>query len=332
MIDRIRSKSWLVIVVVGLGLLLFLVPPDAFASLFGKGQNPDIGVINGHVIKGVEWNDLVAKRRGLFNYNSGNSSVYNDVWNDFTERTLLAPEYKELGLVVTEEELDGVMFGENLSPYVLRTHYQNMDTISRERVRTQWEQIQIQNPDYYNGHMEIVKQRRLKEKYDNMLKKGLYANKLDGKYSYSYNNDVVNIKYVTKAYTEIADSLITYTEADVRAYYNKHKNDEEWKNAEDARVVEFIYFSVTPTAEDTAEIKAELESLKAGWSTAASDSAYVTANTASGAYVKLKYADGDFAGPENAKIVSDSIGSIVGPYTDGSFVRMVKLIGREMNT
>lgn len=332
MIDRIRSKSWLVIVVVGLGLVLFLIPPDAFASLFGKGQNPDIGAINGRVMKAVEWNDLVAKRRGLFNYNSGNNSVYNDVWNDYIERTMLEAEYRELGLVITEEELEGIMFGENLSPYVLRTHYNNMDTLSRETVRTQWEQIQIQNIDYYTGHIEIIKQRRLKEKFDNLLKKGLYANKLDGKYSYAYNNDVVNIQYVTKSYVEIADSLITWTDADVRAYYNKHKQDEEWKNAEDSRVVEFIYFSVTPTALDSADLKSELEALKSGWSAADNDSAFVAANTATGTYVKLNYADGDFAGTENARLTADSTGSIVGPYHDGGFMRIAKILGRELNT
>ncbi|MDZ4824059.1 MAG: peptidylprolyl isomerase [Flavobacteriales bacterium] len=333
MIDKIRSKGWLVIVVVGLGLILFLLPPDAINSLFGGGQNPTVGKINGDDIKQSQWTDLLQKRRVLYQNNSNVTGLSNEVWNDYVERSLLTDEYEELGLEITDEEFDGTMYGENLSPFNLSTFYNNTDSMAlREKQRTYMEDRAEAAPDWYAGIIELAKSKRIKEKYTNLIKKGMYANKLDGKHTYAYQNNTVNIEFVVKTYAEVADSLITYNDRDLRAYYNKHKNDEEWKNIDDARVLEYITYSVLPSAEDSTSIKTELETLKPLWNTTTNDSVFVSAHSLGNTYIKLDYTDGQFKGPENANIVGDSVGSVIGPYADGTYIRLVKVLGRALDT
>ena len=54
MIERIRKHRWMLMVMVGLGLLSFLIPFDAVNSMLG-GSNPNVGVINGHEVTSQEW-------------------------------------------------------------------------------------------------------------------------------------------------------------------------------------------------------------------------------------------------------------------------------------
>lgn len=331
MIDSIRKRGWLALVFVGLGMLLFLIPPDAINSLTGKGANRDIIRSAGKSMGATEWTNQLQTRRNLFNYTNNEMGLLNDVFNDFVEQSILESDYQEIGLKVTEEEFEGVLFGEILSPYVKRTFYNNLDSLSlKETMRKNFDDMRDNQYENYIGYKNMIIQRRMKEKYDQMIKRGLYANNIEAKFSYKFAHDTVSVQFIAKKYEEMADSLVSYDEGDLRAYYNKHKNDEDWKQVE-SRSVEYLSFPVQPSAADSAALITELKGLAEMWTKESDDSSFVVKHSITPNFVQLDYHDGDFPGPENVNIMTDSIGSVVGPYIDNNFLRIVRVRDRKMD-
>ncbi|MFM7728025.1 MAG: SurA N-terminal domain-containing protein, partial [Flavobacteriales bacterium] len=135
MIEKIRQQRGLLLVMVGMGLLSFLIPYDAVMSLFGNGTS-DIGEIDGQSISAQEWRKALEDREPLFQYQGNEQSLSNDTWNQLTENILYQDEYTALGIEITDEEYEEITFGELLSPFVKSTIYGGKDsTAMKEQVR-----------------------------------------------------------------------------------------------------------------------------------------------------------------------------------------------------
>lgn len=326
MIEKIRRQSWLLLTMVGIGLLSFLVPYDAVMSMFGGGNNT-IGEIDGHSISAQEWQKALQDREPLFQYQGNQTNLSNDTWNQLTENFIYNDEYEAAGLQVTNEEYDEILFGEVLSPYVLQTIYGGQDSASfKEQVRKSFDSM---NPSEAANWKKLITQKRMKEKYDAMLKKGVYANKIDAKWAFKEMSDKVSIDYVVKTFAEIPDSTISWSESDIRAYYNKHKNDREYKQ-ETSRTVEFINFPVKASASDSTTILQALAAMKEDFLKATNDSSFATTNSGVPSAAYANYIEGSI--PEfEAQIKSDSVGRVIGPVLVGNAYKLIKISKRGLD-
>ena len=309
MIEKIRNQRWLLIVVVGVSLLGFLINGAVLKWI--QGGNSDIGEINGETISATEWMAAIDEQKLLFNYNGNESGLSNDTWNNLVESKLLLGEFEELGLSVSDEEYDEILFGEMTSPYVRQVIYQGqVDSTKRNSLRTNFDGMPA---NIATGYKNLISIKRMKEKYDLMVKKGQYANNLDGKWSFKQASDKVSLSYVVKTYAEIPDSTVTVTESDIRDYYNKHKNDREYKQ-ESSRSVDYIKFPVRASSMDSTTLKAQLADLAGSFRTATSDSSFAAENANTPAKAFSRYHAGSFPEPYNAQVTSDSLGKIIGPF------------------
>ncbi len=309
MIEKIRNQRWLLIVVVGVSLLGFLINGAVLKWI--QGGNSDIGEINGETISATEWMAAIDEQKLLFNYNGNESGLSNDTWNNLVESKLLLGEFEELGLSVSDEEYDEILFGEMTSPYVRQVIYQGqVDSTKRNSLRTNFDGMPA---NIATGYKNLISIKRMKEKYDLMVKKGQYANNLDGKWAFKQASDKVSLSYVVKTYAEIPDSTVTVTESDIRDYYNKHKNDREYKQ-ESSRSVDYIKFPVRASSMDSTTLKAQLADLAGSFRTATSDSSFAAENANTPAKVFSRYHAGSFPEPYNTQVTSDSLGKIIGPF------------------
>jgi peptidyl-prolyl cis-trans isomerase D len=309
MIEKIRNQRWLLIVVVGVSLLGFLINGAVLKWI--QGGNSDIGEINGETISATEWMAAIDEQKLLFNYNGNETGLSNDTWNNLVESKLFLGEFEELGLSVSDEEYDEILFGEMTSPYVRQVIYQGqVDSTKRNSLRTNFDGMPA---NIATGYKNLISIKRMKEKYDLMVKKGQYANNLDGKWAFKQASDKVSLSYVVKTYAEIPDSTVTVSESDIRDYYNKHKNDREYKQ-ESSRSVEYIKFPVRASSMDSTTLKAQLADLAGSFRTATSDSSFAAENANTPAKAFSRYHAGSFPEPYNTQVSSDSLGKIIGPF------------------
>lgn len=331
-ISKIRKNRGLLIVLIGLGMLGFLIPYDAVLALLGQGGNRAVGEIDGQTISAATYQGALQEREELFDY-TNNQSLKNEVWNDLIEHTLLENEYSKLGIDVGQDEFDEIRFGENLSPYVKRTFYQQGDNAQQRELWRQNFSAMFSDPArrrLYEGYAKVIVAKRKREKYDNLVKKGVYANTLEAKYDYLATQEKVNIKYVLKKYTDIPDSVVDVSESDVRAYYNAHMNDDEYKQTA-GRNIEFIVFKIEPSEDDIQKLQDTMNSLVSDWKNTTDDSTFVVQNSENNLYNTIQVRANDVATDTLTNFfMTAPVGTVAGPYEEGGSIKVAKIIDRQM--
>lgn len=332
-LEKIRSVQWLLflaLILLGIGMLSFLIPYDAIMSLFGQGQNRSVAEVNGVSISSQEFQTALQQRGTLFNYQN-NQSLESEVWNDMLEENLLADDYNALGLSVTQEEYDEIRYGDNISPYIKQTFYGGEVT---DEKRDQWRTTFTNmyngaSPDargQYEGYARVITAKRLRERYNVLVTKGMYANSLEAKYDFLSGEEKVGINYVFKKFTDIPDSVVTVSESDVRAYYNKHKNDKEYAQTK-GRDLEYIKIPVAASAQDIQSINDSLNSIKDTWkANLPNDTAYVKGISVNGQYIAETLREAATNTEIQKEILAAEVGTIVGPFDDNESVKLVRLV------
>src|SRR5688500_11069456 len=110
LISEIRKKSWLLIVLLALGLGGFVVMDMVSAGSRARGGDFTIGVVNGEKL---DWNDFQRAERIL--YPNSSEDIYgqrNYIWNYMVEEQLINDEAEALGLNVGAEEMEDLQYGQ----------------------------------------------------------------------------------------------------------------------------------------------------------------------------------------------------------------------------
>lgn len=326
-IDKIRKQRGLLILFIGIGMLGFLIPYDAVMAMFGAGANKAIGNAGGVSISYQDYNNAVRERDELLDYQT-KESLENEVWSELLQKNLLNPRFESAGIDVTPEEFEEITYGENLSAFVTSTFYgRGSDPAVKEQWKLQFEEWEDTDPRRFKGYQDAIIAKRKKEKWDNLVRRGMYANNLEGKYDYKYKSDTRTFDYVFVSYESIGDSLVSVNEGDIRAYYRDHKNDIAFEQ-KTQRDIKYVEFKIDATPEDIAAINTEVSELKTKWSETDNDSTFCVLHGNTGQFFRFDYKDGDFSGVQNSNIITDSIGSLIGPYEHNNFVRVVKILER----
>jgi peptidyl-prolyl cis-trans isomerase D len=323
MIQQIRNRQGLLIVMIGIGMLGFLVPYDAVMALFGQGGSRDVGEVNGVAISGAQYQMEVQERRRL---GFSGDQLAEEVWSDLTSNIVLADDFDALGLTVSDEEYEEMLFGTAFSPYMNRAFYSNAET------KGFWQQnfdamlATDRGVSDFLAYKRLIVSKRVREKYDNLITSGIYSNSLEGKYDYVGANSKVNFNYVLKAFNAIDDSEVNVSDSDVRAYFKAHKGDSEYAQKA-GRNITFARIPLQASPEDAQAIEAELNGVRTLWeNTEDSDSTFVAqVNEAPFAPTVLRESDVELDVNEAAFFDSEP-GAMVGPYRNKQSYKLARIM------
>lgn len=323
MIEKIRNRQGLLIVMIGFGMLGFLVPYDAVMALIGQGGNRDVGEVNGQEISALEYQSELQERRRLgFN----GDQLSEEVWNDLTTGVVLKDDFKSLGLTVSDNEFQELIFGTGYSPYLNRAFYSNAEN------KQFWQQNFAsmlntpQGKSDFLSYKRLISDKRVREKYDNLVNTGIYTNSLEGKADYLQANRKVTFQYVFKSYASIPDADVEVSDSDVKAFYKANKSDPEYKET-DGRDITYARIAVKASADDAIAIQSDLSSLKTIWKTSTqSDSQFVaTVNEAPFQPSSLKESDVE-TDVNEAAFFDSKEGDLIGPYLKNQSYRLARVL------
>ena len=323
MIEQIRNRQGLLIVMIGIGMLGFLVPYDAVMALVGQGTNRDVGEVDGIAITAVEYQQELQERRRL---GFSGDQLGDEVWNDLTSNIVLRDGFESLGLEVCDEEFQEMLFGSGYSPYMNRAFYSNAEN------KAFWQQnfgamlSTPQGKSDFMSYKRLIVSKRLREKFDNLVSAGVYTNALEGKYDYVAANRKVNFNYAFKSYNDIDESEISVSDADVKTYFRAHKGDDEYEQ-KTGRTITFARIPLSASAEDAQAIESDLNELKGLWqSSALSDSDFVaTANEKPFSSIVLKASDVE-TDLNEATFFDSNRGDFVGPYLKKQSYKLARVM------
>lgn len=271
------------LIIIGGAMLLFIISDFINSgSGFFQQMKANVAEINGDKIKVDDYqrkmdqlNDVVKMEYGNQTNDEMNEQIQQMVWESTITEKVIADECDKLGMMVTKDELKDLLIGQHISPLIMSSRLfrdannqfsvdavkQVIAMVDNQEIAEQYSQDDfktITNTWRYWEH--ATKTGRLQEKYSGLLAKALVANPLDAKYSYESSKTTVDILCTSKNYFAVADSTIAVDDKDVKALYEKKK--EQYKRDRMMADIQYIAFEIAPSNEDIREVANTLSEVR----------------------------------------------------------------------
>ena len=330
-IGNIRKHYGLLVAIVGIALLAFVLG-DLLNSTTKRGTATEVAVVNGEKITYQDYSNLVnvnlenAKMQtgGTLSAND-NYAVHANTLEQMIRDIVMKREYKDLGLVVSSEELFDQFLGENPNQYVVSSFTGADGKFNRELVETYIRDFQTLTPETKANWLNFeraIKEDRLNTKYDNLLKKSFYLpSKLAARY-YSDKNDKTSAEVYAVRYTTIADSTVVLNDADKKAFYNENKNKYQ---TDETRAIDYIVFEIKPSQTDIDYSRNFVNDLKADFAAIENPANFVNANSDlpfDSTWKSRKDVPAEF----ETEIFNNGAGFVYGPYEKDGYYNVAKVL------
>ena len=258
-LNTLRTKFGVLLSVVIAGALLAFIFSLKTEMGF-SGNDPEVGSINGEDIHYSEFlaaYDDVKSQMGELNTDQAAQQALANTWQILLSDYVFTPGFAELGLAVGAAEHKAMVRGERASN-VFGSVFGNPQTgeYSIEALTSFLQQVES-NPQAQQMWAFLSKQAdvdRAMMKYQELVKKGAYATALEVERGVKAANHSYNGRYVVARYNTVADSLVTVSDSEIKAYYNANKS--QYKQTP-YRTISYVEYEVVPTEEDKAAVEAE---------------------------------------------------------------------------
>lgn len=330
LISKIRSKSWILIVLIGLGMGGFILMDMVSTAGRTRANQTTIGAVND---KEIDWNDFQRAERILYPNSTGD--LYGQrtyIWNYLIEEQLINEEAEALGLNIGAEEMEDLQYGTRLSPIIQRNFRDpntgQIDRNNLEQIKANLGtgKLQPQLEEFWGFQQGEIRKDRLQRKLIGIVKKGIYTPTWLAQQLQQEQGSSIDFAYVRIPIDTIADSEITLTDDDFKKYMKE--NEGKLRRKEEFRSIDFVVFNVTPTAEDTAIVREAIASKLDAFRDTQDDSSFVENNFG---IIDVTY----FKKEDVSTAIADTIfdlpeGAVYGPYIDGNEFRAVKVLDKKV--
>ena len=342
-LGKIRQRSIFLILVIGMALFAFVISGVFDGSSSNTGPTDPIAVVNDEEIDVMFFRQMVEQTERTYNYSTLQS--VNLVWNQALRNTIFDQEFKKLGIDAGKDQLEQIISSDEA--VINNPNFQNEAGFFDFGIFTEYiAQMRVQEPAAYENWkaqeqsiIGVAKQRI----YLDLIKASGGMTDAEAKALYHFENDNINIEYVQVPFDIIPDSLVTVTDAEVKQYIKNH--EQEYERAA-SRNLQFVSFDEAPTEDDLAAIRLRLEGLK-DERIAYNDVSKLT-DTIEGFRMTKDIIDfvdrysetpfdsiyrprGEYNNEYADILFGLDVGEVFGPYRDGRFFKISRLLDRKQN-
>jgi len=350
-LGKIRSRGIILIGIIGLGLLAFIAE-EAFRSCEAtrNNQRQQVGEVNGQKISVQEFQKMVDEyaeaikmQQGQDNLNDEQLNQVKDmVWTSYVQNKLVEKEAKELGLTVTDQEMQNVL-NQGTNPMLMQTPFVNQqtgrfDASSLKKFLAEYKNQKTTNPQMaqqyesiYKFWTFIEKQLRtqlLAQKYQSLLAHCLLSNPVEAKMAFKEENEESQIQLAAFPYSSIEDSKVQVSESDLKAKYEELKP--RFKQYVETRDIKYIDIQVEASPEDKAGLKKQFADYTKELTEAADPTNVVRKSSSLVNYLGLPVGKDAYPSDIAARLDSMGVGSVYGPVENkqDNTLNLVKLVAK----
>jgi peptidyl-prolyl cis-trans isomerase D len=254
-------------------------------SSFFHRDREYVGEIAGHKVHYTDYEAARERLTEVYKIESGRSDfdeetttqIRNQVWQMMLMDYTLQAQAKEIGMDVTADELSELCIGAEPHQIIRsrRAFYDENGQFSRDNLVRFLHSIENTGDDNQSDNLRqaqtywlywenAVRLTRMQEKYTELVKNLITANKLDAKYAFDARQQSVDVRYVMRPYSAVADSLVKVSNSDIKALYNKQK--QMYKQTPN-RSLEYVCFDIKPSQEDFQTTEKLMNDLKQEFAT-----------------------------------------------------------------
>jgi peptidyl-prolyl cis-trans isomerase D len=336
LMSKLRDKTHIVLFVLVaafVGLIVF----EWGMNFTGPAKKAGVaGKVNGQTISMKQYEEIYNSLTTNFRQSNPGAEITPDIdakfreqaWNLAVDQALTEQMFKQYGIEVTDQEVLDAVNSDLNPPVIIRQNFTDPKTGKIDHQLLDKARSDPQAKNFWVNAQDAVKR-------ELMVRKLLMALKTMVVVTDPELNELVQRQFTTFSASFIpfplsyggADDSFPVKDEEVKAWYDAHK---EQFRQEPVRSAEFVFFPLTPSAQDSVQVKKEIDALVPQFASAPSDSAFVkiqsdmpnAANEAlSRADFSLAAGNAVFGSPKLA------VGQIVGPVADQGYYRLLKIKG-----
>ncbi len=326
-LNKIRQRSVFLIVIIALALFSFVLA-DLIrngGAISQKAANI-IATINGKEIDRTDFARKVETASRNFGANGSNLQTVNYVWNQEVRQIVFDGQFEELGIRAGADQVNQLL-EEGLAN---NPTFQNEAGVFDKAKMQEYVASIKGNPVAYQQWTDYkisLGKGALEETYLNMIKAGVGVTLKEGELAYKMENDVVDIKYVQLPFSGIQDTDVNISDAEIKAYVDKHP---DLYQADASRNMRYVFFKEEPSQQDEDQLIAEVSKDIEGLKTTENIEEFINLDKGSA----LKYEDRFVFKKDLPTTVSDTlynvpVGEVYGPYKDGKYIKISKVVAQK---
>ena len=274
-LETIRTKFGIgASLIIAFGLLLFLVnPSDIIQTIQSASTKYDVGNINGKRITYTDFDQKVKEFSEVREMLTGSSASSEEAqrqtretaWQNMVDEYLVIPTIEKAGVRVGQQEQTDLFIGDTPSPVLTSLGIFNDENgnYSTTAVRDFMDNVASDESGrgrlLRNYLMNAVRSTRFNEKYNNLFLASAYVTSLEQQRAIAENNTTANVSFVMSPNTYYPqDSSIVVSSAEIKKYYNAHKDNYKQDATRD---IEYVVYEVKPSPADIAAQNEEFVTL-----------------------------------------------------------------------
>ena len=340
-IQSIREKgAAIIIIVIAISLIGFILmdaKQGSGAGFFG-GSNDNIGKVNGEKISLAYFNKRVAQAEYMEAARSGQqpngtriNQIREQVWNQIVAEKIFYKEAGKVGIDLSANELKAILLSSDQSNPLMQDRGMAdpaTGKIDPAKAQEAYDVIRKSKGGRRDSleaqYIDPIKLNSAAAKYNGLIGAAAYYPSWMKAKDAAEAKSFATISYVAVPYNEVSDSAVKVTDADINAYVAKHK---ALFKQEAGRTISYVTFSQLPSAADSAEARKMVEDLKAPFAADTNAALFTNRNTSAIEYNDNFLPKSKIQSSAIDTIVKQPIGTVYGPYVDGKYYSLAKVIG-----
>ncbi|MGV8914241.1 MAG: peptidylprolyl isomerase [Kaistella sp.] len=338
-LGEIRNRPWLLMGIIAVAMLAFVVNPDSLAKLFGA--KPGVyGKVNGDEITKEDYdNQLFILQQQAEQQGQPSKGLEEQAWQMVVQSKLIEQQFEKMGLSLTDEmfwnqlQFDP-MFAQNKENFDAKGNFKGQE------IKKQIEDLRTSgNAEMYNNWLKTKKSieyRMMARQLFANISTGITVSKKEAEQMMKQKDQLADIDFIKVDYNEFgAKNPVKVTSQDITDYIKKHpimfKRDA-------SRNIGVVLFPAQPSAEDEAQVQAEISKLytqgseltdgKENFQNTPNDSMFVSLNSDM-PYNAQYFSTDQLPLAIKDKVSAAAVGTTFGPYKEQNFYVVSKLLDKK---
>ena len=337
-LEKIRSKSGLLLAVIGIAMLAFILGDLLKSTNSGVANDGNVGQVLGEDVSIQSFQQKVDE--GIENWKSQNqqavldqttlAQIRDQIWEQYVRELVMKNQFEELGVAVSDDEWMERISGINVHPEISKIPtFQDPATGQFDRTKVLGYLKQIDQDETGDARKRWVGFQKYlidlikTSKYNSLVGKAMFTTIEEAKMEFHSNTDTATFSYVVIPFTSINDADVKPTDDELESYYSIHKAEYEQEASKD---VDFVVYTVVPSVEDDAITKEEITKLVVDFE-ASDDYELMARRNSDNTNSRFTYNTQDELQDPNWKdLFNTTKGTVIGPYlTNPGVYRIAKL-------
>lgn len=339
-IQSIRDKgAAIVIVVIALSLIGFILMDSKQGgnSLFSS-VSTNVGKVNGDAIELAYFNKRVQQAEDQQEQRTGQKmtgtqtyQTREQMWNQIVAEKIFYAEAEKLGINFTSKELSAILLSNDQSNPLLQEQgmvdpvTRKLDISKAQTALANIKKFKGEQRDMINAQIvDPLKLSTIVAKYSGLLNGSVYYPTWMKEKDNAEAKNFANISFVNIPYSEISDSTVKVTDAEINEYVQKHK---DLFKQEAGRMISYASFSQLASPEDSARAKTMVAELKDAFAADSNAKNFVARNTSTIDFEDKYLPKSKIQSAAIDTIIATPAGTVYGPYLDKGNYVLAKVIG-----